>query len=156
MLVFKLEQGFRLFLFAVAFVQMRLPQQFGLGLAREAKSPASDEQNELFQGEWHALDEVIEADKWPVGVAFGNETLDKMLLDALQMHKAHENRPTVQCGEVIAAIDARQMDFRTHAPCLVEVEPRLVEPAEIVDYSHLKFKWIVTLQIKALVALHRV
>ena len=70
------------------------------------------------------------------------------------MHKTHENCPAVQGGEVIAAIDARQMNFRTHAPRLVEVEPSLVKPTEVVNHSNLKLKRIVALQIEALVALH--
>ena len=72
------------------------------------------------------------------------------------MYKTHENRPTVQGGVVIAAIDARQMDFRTHAPRFVEIEPSLVKAPEIVNHSHLKFKWIVAFEVEALVTLHRV
>ena len=133
---------------------MRLPKQLGLGLLREAESSASDEQNKLFQCERHPRDEILQARKRPSRLAFGNEILHKPLLDALQMHKAHEDRSSVQSGEVVAAVDARQMDFGPHAPRLVEVEPGLIEATKIIDDRHLKLQRIVALQIEALVALH--
>ena len=156
MLVFKLEKRFGLLLFSVAFVEMRLPQQFGLGFSREVERAAANEQNELLQRKRHPRNEVVQISERPVSLALGDETLNKLLFNALQMHKTHKNRPTVQSGQILAAIDARQMDFRAHTPRLVEVKPSLVKSAEIVDHSHLKLKRIVAFQVEALVTLHRV
>ena len=91
-----------------------------------------------------------------MSLALGDEPLNKLLLNALQMHKTHKNRPTVQSGQILAAIDARQMDFRAHTPCLVEIEPSLVKSAEIVDHSHLKIKRIVAFQVETLVTFNGV
>ena len=134
-------------------VELRLPQEGTFVGFQRPEGPQADQDHQLLLAHRHPVDEFVDGAVLPVAFAFAQDQLDGGALQVLDVDESHEDGGTDDPRVEQAPVDARQFDGGTLPLRLVEIDPGVVKPAEIIDHGYHEFEWMVGLEVEALEAL---
>jgi len=135
-------------------VELRLPQEGTFVGFQGTKGPQPYQDYQLLLADGNPVDEFVDGAVISVAFSFAHDQLDGDGLEVLHVDKSHEDGGADDPGMEQAPVDAGQLDGGALPLCLVEVDPGVVEPAEIVDHCHHELEGMVRLEIETLEALH--